>query len=143
MERLLTAVVLLGSVLLLAACGGPDTAVSGRAITVTGSALILDPSNFSRSGSSCTGAGAFSTVREGASITVDGDTTATLSSGSITEEGNRRLLFEVDIPDKDVPKRYDFRVEGMPSVIGIVNTQTPNYWQSPDADGWVTLGWDS
>ena len=74
---------------------------------------------------------------------MDGDTTATLSDGVITEEENCRFLFEVDVPEKNDPQRYDFQVDGMPSLAGFVNTETPIYWQSSDADGWVTLGWDS
>ncbi len=102
----------------------------------------MDPSHFSDNGSGCTGEGSFTRVRDGATVTVDGDATATLSAGEISQEGNCRFLFEVMLPEKDVPKRYQVQVAGMPPVTGLVNTDTPIYWQSPDADGWVTIGWD-
>lgn len=129
---------ILGPVLMLAACGG----ASGPPIIVSGSVLILDPSNFSRSSSSCSGVGSFSEVNEGATVKSEGGGTATLSSGSVTGEGNCRFLFELELPDKDAPQDYEFKVEGMPALTGIVNTQTPIDWQSPGADGWVTLAWD-
>lgn len=140
MKHLPLAGAMLVLLFLLIACGGSG---GGRPISVTGSVLILNSSHFEQSGQTCRGVGTFSGVRDGASVKVDGNTTANLAGGSISEEGNCRFLFEVEIPDKEFPKRYDFRVEGMPSVTGIVNTENSIYWQSPTADGWVTIGWDS
>lgn len=135
MNRLATVVAVLASILALAACGGEST------IKITGSVLIERSSDFKTNAGTCTGSGDLSAVREGAIVTVDEDVTATLSDGFVTVEGNCRLMFVAKVPDKDVPKRYDFEVQGMPPVFGIVNTSNPIDWQSADSDGWVTIGW--
>jgi hypothetical protein len=139
MYRLFAVVVMLGSVVALVGCGGAST------ITITGSVLIENPSRFDTNGRSCTGSGFLSPVKEGAQMTIRSggdDATATLSDGFVTGEGNCRLMFTADIPDKDAPKRYEFKVEGLPSVMGIVNTTNPIEWQTSDSDGWVTIGWN-
>jgi hypothetical protein len=138
--RVVVSLVTIGIVLVLVACGGEST------IKITGSVLIENPSRFQSDGGACSGADVLAEVQEGAEVTVqpneDEVATTTLSAGAVTEEGNCRLLFIVEVPDKDAPKRYDFRVAGLPPVMGIVNTTNPIEWQSADSDGWVTIGWD-
>jgi hypothetical protein len=128
---------LLGSALTLVACREEST--GERTITITGSVLIAESSHFSRTGESCTGANELARVREGLTVTIDSETTATLASGYITRAGNCRFLFVTEIPDKPDPKRYSFMVEGFPPEIRFVDTQDPTRWQTDDSDGWVTI----
>lgn len=141
-RALRTAVVLVGAALTLVACSGGDGGGDGSTITITGSVLILEPSNFARTGPSCKGAGTLAGVREGATVTIDDATTATLSDGAVTGEGNCRFLFDAAIPEKGDLERYRFEVDGMPPVAVPVNTRQRIDWQAEDANGWVTIGWD-
>jgi hypothetical protein len=132
-----TVVFLLGSALTLVACGEEST--NGPTIKVTGSVLISEPSHFSRTAESCTGANKLAGVRAGLTVTIDNETTATLAEGSITQAGSCRFLFVTEIPDKPDPKRYEVKLEGFPPVVEFVHTQDLMPWQTDDSDGWVAI----
>lgn len=133
-------VVLLGSALTLVACGEEST--SERKIKITGSVLISESSHFLQTGESCTGANELASVREGLTVTIDNQTTATLANGFITESGNCRFLFLTGIPDKPDPKRYEVKLDGFPPEVGFVDTQVARSWQTEDSDGWIAIQMD-
>jgi hypothetical protein len=132
-----TVVFLLGSALTLVACG--EERPNEPKIKITGSVLIAESSHFSRTGESCTGANELASVRDGLTITIDNETTATLASGYITQAGNCRFLFVTELPDKPDPKRYEFTLEGFPPVVEFVTTQDLRRWQTDDSAGWVSI----
>lgn len=96
-----------GLALLLAGCGGGDE-------TITGSIQIFGQSDsVTSSGDTCSGAGGYDDIEEGAQVTVkdgDGDllATADLGPGEVTDEDNSTdsftqcdLPFTVDVPASD------------------------------------------
>lgn len=103
-----------------------------------GSVLIFHPENLAVVGSACEGKGAlFDLVSDSpVRITPDGEDSiwTKLATGTITEEGNCRLKFAVDLPEAS---SYTFEVGARLPVIRPRETiDRPNGW-------WVTLDWDA
>ena len=86
----------------------------------------------------CAGDGSFARVRDGATVTVDGAATATLSAGEISQEGNCRFSVRCRDPGQGCSEAVSVSGRGDAACDwGWPNTETPMHSQSPGADGWV------
>lgn len=133
----------LGAYLLL---GGNDES-DGPPHMLLGSVLILQPENFSVTGTSCFGRGRLSDIQPGASVTVrDGNgkviATDTLEKGAITPEGNCRLRYGVIVPEVE---QYVFVMGGQsptrPTTLDMMRTAAANANMTGD-NWWITHGFD-
>lgn len=107
----------------------------GSGEDVEASVLILQDSHIRWNGSDCTGAGALSEIREGASVTIylsDGTETSELQGGVQTPEGNCRFNFDLSGVTSG---RADFRVGSLPKVQGVITDNGRDHL-------WVTVGYD-
>lgn len=73
--------------------------------TVESEVLIMQDANFTASGETCSGVGAFAGVTGGATVTItadNGDQVMTqLADGVLSPEGNCLLAFTVELPESD------------------------------------------
>lgn len=140
MQRTAGALVVLAALIALTGCGAATP--TAQSLAVSGSVLILEPAHMSRTGTPCTGKGALSPIKEGASVSIDKQLAATLSRGVVTEEGNCRFLFSANVSQTQQLQRHTFAIAGLPPVTGVINDRVRATWQAAETDGWVTIGWD-
>ena len=107
----------------------------GSGEDIEASVLIFQDANIQWDGTTCTGAGQLSEIREGARVTVylSGDTvTSKLNAGLRTPEGNCRFKFDLS----DVTEgRAAFRVGSLPQVWSVITDNGRDHL-------WVTVGYD-
>lgn len=127
-------------VLLAVIVGVGVSILGGDADTYTlhGEVLIMEDANFTVSGDSCAGVGAFAGVEDGATMIVTDDGgdqhEATLDAGRLSPEGNCQLSFTVDVPESD---RYAFDVAALSQV-----KEATTIGEDEDGTRWVSVQYD-